>query len=167
MSLARFDLNDSKWCSSIWSIRSKVGHKFYQQNAWLYKWKSVTFITCIDVNKRACTLVMSVFKSDWWMRFLLCFVKLYSSFVYTVLCVSAGKRLLLSSRYCIPVSSAITISNLAFLYMSRRSFNFELAEKCSSLIVPCGQRSHRENHMVIDNNQTAILLLSLLNFLHV
>ena len=32
----------------------KVSSKHY--------WKSATFITCIDINKRACTLKMSVFK---------------------------------------------------------------------------------------------------------
>ena len=73
-----------------------------------------------------------------------------------------------SFLYCISMSSAITISNLAFLVLRLCTCcgvrSTSSLQELSSLIVPCEQRSHRENCMVNDN-QTAILLLSLLNVL--
>ena len=73
-----------------------------------------------------------------------------------------------SFRYCIPMSWAINISNLAFpvlrLSTCRGVRITSSLQEFSSLTVTCEQRSHRKN-CTVNDNQTAILLLSLLNFL--
>ena len=90
--------------------------------------------------------------------------KLDVALVYMPLRVSVSKRLFSLLYSYVRMSSAITISNLAFLVLRLCTFGSVRSTSSLQELSGLSVRSHRENRMVNDN-QTAILLLSLLNFL--